>query len=83
MVVWPTTLFEGSLVQNPVDEFSSYGFDQECGIWPFQLLEVIDNLILLPDNIVCHRPRVRATKSLAFFLMLCRWKKADKWEDVA
>jgi len=83
MVVRPTILFEGFPVQNPVDEFSSYGFYQECGFWPSQLQEVIDNLILLPDNIVCQRTRVRATKSLAIFLMLRRWKKADKWEDVA
>jgi len=49
-------------------------FYQECGFWPSQLQEVIDNLILLPDNIVCQRTRVRATKSLAIFLMLRRWK---------
>jgi hypothetical protein len=82
MVVRPTILFEGFPVQNHVDEFSSFDFYQECGFWPSQF-EVIDNLILLPDNIVCQRTRVRATKSLTIFLMLRRWKKADKWEDVA
>jgi hypothetical protein len=51
----PTILFEGFPVQNPVDEFSSYGFYQECGFWPSQFQEVIDNLILLPDNILHQR----------------------------
>jgi hypothetical protein len=72
MVVRPTILFEGFPVQNPVDEFSSYGFYQECGFWPSQFQEVIYYLILLPDIIVCQRTRVRATKSLAIFLMLRR-----------
>jgi len=76
------TYLRGFQSQNPVDEFSFYGFYQECGFWPSQFQEVIDNLILLPDIIVCQRTRVRATKSLAIFLMLHRWKKADKWEDV-
>jgi hypothetical protein len=67
MVVRPAILFEGFPVQNPVDEISSYGFYQECGFWLSQFQEVIDNLILLQDNIVCQRRRVRATKSLAFF----------------
>jgi len=53
MVVRPTILFEGFPVQNPVDKFSSYGFYQECGFWHSPFQEVIDNLILLPDNIVC------------------------------
>jgi hypothetical protein len=51
----PTILFEGFPVKNPVDEFSSYGFYQECGFWPSQFQEVIDNLILLPDNILHQR----------------------------
>jgi hypothetical protein len=45
-------------------------FNQECGFWHSQFEEVIDNLILLTDNIVCQRTRVMATKSLAIFLML-------------
>jgi hypothetical protein len=65
MVVRPTILFEGFQVQIPVDEFSSYGFYQECGFWPSQFQEVIDNLILLPDKSKGH-------KSLAIFLRLHR-----------
>jgi len=55
MVVRPTILFEGFQVQIPVDEFSSYGFYQECGFWPSQFQEVIDNLILLPDKSKGHK----------------------------
>jgi hypothetical protein len=64
--VRPTILSGWFPVQNHVDEFSCYAFYQECGFWPSQFMEVIDNLFL-PENIVCQRTRLRATKSLAIF----------------
>ena len=54
-----------------------------CGFWPGQFKEISYNLLLIPDTIVCSRTRCTAPKQLAIFVMLRRWKKADKWEDVA
>jgi hypothetical protein len=83
MVLRPTTLFREPPVVNPLQEYSSHRFYQLCGFWPDQFTEVIDNLLLIPDIIVCDRSRCSTSKTLALFIMLRRWQKADTWDDVA
>jgi hypothetical protein len=83
MVVRPTVLFPDPPVEDPLQEFSTYHFYQLCGFWPEQLTEVVNNLVLIPDRIICEKTRCSSTKYLAIFLMLRRWNKADTWDDVA
>ena len=83
MVLRPTTLFREPPVVNPLQECSSHRFYQLCGFWPDQFTEVIDNLLLIPDIIVCDRSRCSTSKTLALFIMLRSWQKADTWDDVA
>ncbi len=40
-------------------------------------------MLLIPDMIVCETTRCCASKTLALFVMLRRWQKADTWDDVA
>jgi hypothetical protein len=65
-----------------MEELSSNDFYQKSGFRPAQFEDVIDNLVLLLNITVCLRMRVRGTRALVIFLMLHKWKKADKWEDV-
>ena len=65
-----STSLSGSFTNHVRMSFLPMFFNQECGFWHSQFEEVIDNLILLTDNIVCQRTRVMATKSLAILLML-------------
>jgi len=83
MFVRPTVLFEQPPLLDPVAELPSSEFYEMCGFWPGQFQEISDNLLLIPERIACPRTRCTAPKQLAIFVMLRRWKKADKWEDVA
>ena len=38
--------------------------------------------MLLPNIIVHPRTRVTASKEIAYFMLLRRWRKADTWDDV-
>jgi hypothetical protein len=77
MVLRPTTLFREPPVVNPLQEYSSHRFYQLSGFWPDQLIEVADNLLLLPDIMACDRTHCSVSKTLALFVMLRRWQKAD------
>jgi len=57
-------------------------FFQLMDFWPGQCEEVIDNLLLLPDAIVCAATYSTSSKQLAIFLLLRQWNKADTWDDV-
>jgi hypothetical protein len=46
-------------------------------------VEVSDNLVLIPDRIICPMTCCTASKQLVLYVLLRRWKKADKWDDVA
>ena len=83
MVVWPTLLFRDPPIVNPIEELTPYRFYQNSGFWPDQFLEISQNLILIPDVIVCDRTRCSARKELALFVLLRRWNKADNWENIS
>jgi hypothetical protein len=83
MVMRPTVLFRNPPMANPVDELTSYNFYHFSGFWPDQFTEICENLMLIPDVIICERTRCSARKDLALFLLLRRWNKADTWDDVA
>jgi hypothetical protein len=54
-------------------------FYQLSGFWPDQFKE-----LLIPDIVMCDRTCCSdALKTLALFVMLRRWQKADTWDDVA
>jgi hypothetical protein len=74
-------LFPNHPFDNPVEAFTSHQFYQNTGFWPEQFTEVKNNLTLIPDLTRCQQTRCRSTKSLALFLLLRRWNKADTWED--
>jgi hypothetical protein len=82
MFVRPTVLFEQPPLLDPVAELPSSEFYAICVFWPGQLQEISDNLLLIPERIAYPRTWCTAPKQLAIFVMLRRWKKADKWEDV-
>jgi hypothetical protein len=83
MVCRPTVLFHAPPVVDPVAELPSSEFYELSGFWPGQFMEISDNLLLIPQQIVCPQSRCTASKQLALFVMLRRWKKADKWDDVS
>jgi len=83
MRVRPTILFQHASLEDPVEELLAATFFQLSGFWPGQFTEVSENLLLIPDTIICPITRCRASKKLAIFLMLRRWNKADTWDDVA
>jgi hypothetical protein len=83
MSVRPTVLFQEHPVRDPVNDFPASDFYELSGFWPGQFTEIVDNLSLIPDRVVCAETRCVATKHVAIFLMLRRWWKADKWEDVS
>jgi hypothetical protein len=82
IVLRPTTLFGEPAVINPLQEYSSHRFYQLTGFWPDQFVETADNLLFIPDVMVCDRTRCSASKTLTLFVMLRRWQKADTWDDV-
>ena len=79
----PTIIFPHLPLENPVEEFPAATFFQLTGFWPGQFEEMCNNLILIPDIIVCTETRCRASKQLSIFLLLRRWNKADTWDDVS
>jgi hypothetical protein len=83
MVCRPTVLFHAPPVVDPVAELPSSEFYELSGFWPGQFMEISDNLLLIPQQIVCPQSRCTASKQLALFVMLRRWKKADKWDDLS
>jgi hypothetical protein len=83
MVVRPTVLFNQPPLSDPIAELPSTEFYEMSGFWPGQFMEVVDNLIRLPDRVICPKTRCAASKSLAVFVLLRHWRKADKWDDVA
>jgi hypothetical protein len=83
MFIRPTVLFEIPPLQDPIAELPASEFYKLCGFWPGQFEEIANNLLLIPDQIVCSTTRCSASKHVAVFLMLCRWNKADNWEDVS
>jgi hypothetical protein len=70
MVVRPTVLFRDPPMANPIEELTPYHFYQNSGFWPDQFLEIPQNLLLIPDVIVCDRTRCSARKELALFVLL-------------
>jgi hypothetical protein len=83
MYIRPTVLFDQLPLEDPIAELQPTEFYELCGFWPGQFREVVDSLSLLPDTITCPITRCAASKDIAIFLLLRRWKKADKWEDVS
>ncbi len=83
MSVRPTVLVQVHPVQDPVNEFPASEFYELSGFWPGQFTKIVNNLSLIPDRVVCPETCCAGTKHVAIFLMLRRWKKADKWEDVS
>jgi hypothetical protein len=68
---------------DPVAELPATEFYELAGFWPGQFVEVSENLVLIPDRIICPMTYCTASKQLALFVLLRQWKKADKWDDVA
>jgi hypothetical protein len=67
---------------DPVAALPATEFYRLAG-WLGQFVEVSDNLVLIPDRFICPTTPCTASKQLALFVLLMRWKKADKWDDVA
>lgn len=75
MHVRPTLLFDHLPFDDPIAELVPTEFYELSGFWPDQFTEIINNLTLLPERIVCPITRCYASKQLAIFFMLRRWKK--------
>jgi hypothetical protein len=57
-------------MENPVEELSVATFYQLTGFWPGQFEEIINNLLVLPDTIVCAATRSTSSNQLVFLLLL-------------
>ena len=67
MFVRPTILFQDPPLQNPVEEIPSATFYQVTGFWPGQFKEIVENLTLIPDRIVCQMTRCSSSKQVTLF----------------
>jgi hypothetical protein len=83
MFIRPTILFNEGPMEDPVSELPSKEFYELSGFWPYQFREIVDNLHLIPRRITCSVTHYVASRDVAVFMMLRRWRKADKWEDVS
>jgi hypothetical protein len=79
----PSFLFDQLPLEDPLAELMATEFYELRGVWPGQFHEIVDNLTLIPGRIICPSRRCTASKELAIFIMLCHWRKADKWKDVS
>ncbi len=68
-------------IESPLLQLTSLRFYQLSGFWPVQFSEVANEMVLIPERIVCKN-RVTASKELALFILLRRWKNEDLWEEV-
>lgn len=59
----PTIIYDDPPLENPVEELPSATFHQLYGFWPGQFEEIVSNLVLVPDQVVC--PSIRC--QLGFF----------------
>ena len=53
MHVRPTILFQDAPLEDPVEELPAATVFQLSGFWPGQFTEVSNNLLLVPDTIIC------------------------------
>jgi hypothetical protein len=79
----PTIRYDDPPLENPLEELPSAIFHHLSGFWPMQFEEIVHNLALIPDQVVCPTTRCRSSKHRAKFILFRRWKKADTWEYVA
>jgi hypothetical protein len=54
-------------MENPVEELPAATFYQLTGFLPGQFEEIINNLLVVPDTIVCAATWSTSSKQLAFF----------------
>jgi hypothetical protein len=57
-------------MENPVEKLPAATFFQLSGFWPEKFEEVINNLLVLPDTIVCAATRSTSFNQLVFLLLL-------------
>lgn len=67
--------YELPKVVSPSEQFTKYMYYQMVGFWSDQVVEISQELTLIPDVIRCRRSGCTATKELAIFLLLRRWHK--------
>ncbi len=83
MFIRLTILFNEQPMEDPMNELPPTEFYELSGFWPYQFWEIVDNLHLIPRRITCSVTHCVASMDVAVFMMLRRWRKADKWEDVS
>ena len=64
MYVRPTVVFNDPPLMDPVAELPATEFYELAGFWPGQFVEVSDNLVLIPDQIICPMTCCTASKQL-------------------
>ncbi len=83
MNIRPTILFGDPPMANPVEELPAATFVQLTGFWPGKFEEIVNNLLLLPDIIVCPATQSTSLKQLTIFLLLRQWNNTDTWDGVS
>jgi hypothetical protein len=78
----PYKFYELSQVENPHTQFSSHAYYEMTWFWLEQLVEINQELTLIPDFIRCRRTGCFASKDLAIFLLLRRWHMPGNWSAV-
>ncbi len=72
MYIQPTVVFNYSPLMDPVAELPATEFYELAGFWPGQFAEVSENLVLIPDQIICPMTYCTVSKQLALFVFyLC------------
>ncbi len=80
---YSSLLLLSMLLDTVYQHYTSYDMNGLTGLWPRQFKEVISNLLLLHDTIVCAATQSTSSKQLAIFLLLRWWNKADTGDDVS
>ena len=79
----PVPNYDRDKMEEPWVELNEYIFFESFGYYKGQFIEIINNLVLLPDKIEAYGSRATAPTPMALCIMLRRWRVADTWEKVS
>ena len=79
----PVPVYDQERMEEPWLELNENQFYQMFGYYKSQFIQIMNNLVLLPDKVQGHNSRAKAPMPMGICIMLRRWKIADTWEKVA
>ena len=79
----PIPIYDRERMEEPWLELNQNQFYQMFGYYKSQFIEIINNLVLLPDKVESYNSRAKAPMPIGIYIMLRQWRIANTWEKVA